>query len=76
MDDSGRYVGVAVGEDGAFGSIVSPESALISLRRIVRPAPLVGLKKSFSAAVSTDDDAPMIVSAWPKPSEAPKPVIV
>jgi hypothetical protein len=38
-----RYAGIAFGLLGALGSIVKPASALISLRKIVKPAPRVGL---------------------------------
>jgi len=37
MEASDTYDGVAVGEPGDAGSIVSPESALISLPKPVNP---------------------------------------
>ena len=76
IEESDTYVGVAVGADGAFGSIVSPESALISLRKMVRPAPPDVLYRYLSTCCWTDDDASMTVDAWPNPSETPKPAIV
>jgi hypothetical protein len=56
--------------------MVSPGSALISLRKIVRPAPVVGLYRSASTCCWTEELAFMTVAAWPKASEAPNPVIV
>src|SRR5437763_16920668 len=56
--------------------MVEPESALIQLRKIVRPAPVVGPYRSFSAACWTDDEAFITVCASPKASDAPKPVTV
>ena len=56
--------------------MVLPESALIQLRRIVRPAPDVGLYRSFSACCWTDEEAFITVCASPNASEAPNPVIV
>src|SRR5579863_5312603 len=56
--------------------MVVPESALIQLRKIVRPAPDVGLYRSFSTCCCTGDEAFITVDAWPKASEAPNPVIV
>ena len=56
--------------------MVSPESALISLRRMVRPAPVVGLYRSLSTCCWTDDEASMTVAAWPNASEAPNPLMV
>ena len=55
---------------------MSPLSALISLRKMVRPAPPEVLNRNLSACCWTDDDPFMIVDAWPNPSEAPNPVIV
>src|ERR1700735_1912009 len=56
--------------------MVSPESALISLRKMVRPAPPDVPDRDLSTCCWTDDDASMTVDAWPNPSEAPKPVMV
>ena len=56
--------------------MVLPESALISFRSMVSPAPVVGLYRSARTCCCTEDAAFMTVAAWPKPSEAPKPVIV
>ena len=67
---------MADGEDGAAGSIVSPESALISLRKMVSPAPPDVPYSRFSAWCWTADDALITVAASPNASEAPKPVIV
>ncbi len=67
---------MAVGEEGAFGSMVVPESALISLRKMVRPAPPDVPYRYLSTCCWTDDDASMTVDAWPNPSEAPKPAMV
>src|ERR1700735_2981174 len=55
--------------------MVSPESALISLRKMVRPAPPDVPDRDLSTCCWTDDDASMTVDAWPNPSEAPKPVM-
>ena len=65
-----------MGLDGAVGSMVPPESALISLRRIVSPAPEVGLNRSLSAWVWVAEAAFSMVLACPKPSDAPNPVMV
>ena len=67
---------MAVGLPGEFGSMVLPESALIQLRRMVSPAPLVGLYSRPSACCWTEDEAFITVLASPKASEAPKPVMV
>ena len=56
--------------------MVEPESALISLRRMVRPAPLVGLYSRLRACCWTEGDAFITVAASPKPSDAPNPAIV
>src|SRR5258708_24596297 len=56
--------------------MVLPESALIQLRKIVRPAPDVGLYSRPSACCWTDEEAFMTVCASPNASEAPNPVIV
>jgi hypothetical protein len=56
--------------------MVLPGSALISFRRMVRPAPLVVLYRSLSACRWTADEACLIASAWPKPSETPNPAIL
>ena len=74
--DIGRYVGVALGPPGLFGSMVLPESALIQLRKIVRPAPDAGLYSRPSACCWTDEEAFITVCASPNASEAPNPVIV
>jgi hypothetical protein len=55
--------------------MVSPGSALISLRKIVSPAPVVGLYRSASTCCWTEELAFMTVAAWPKASEAPNPRI-
>ena len=64
MEASDTYDGAAVGEPGEAGSIVLPLSALISLRRMVRPAPPEVLNRYFSACCWADDDPFMIVDAW------------
>jgi hypothetical protein len=69
-------LGAALGLPGLFGSMVVPESALISFRRMVRPAPEVGLYRSLSAYCWTEEEAFITVAASPKPSEAPNPAMV
>src|SRR5258708_25300632 len=56
--------------------MVLPESALIQLRKIVRPAPDAGLYSRPSACCWTDEEAFITVCASPNASEAPNPVIV
>ena len=56
--------------------MVLPASALISLRSMVRPAPLTGLYSRLSACCCTEADAFITVWASPKPSDAPNPVMV
>ena len=56
--------------------MVMPESALISLRRMVRPAPAVGLYSRSSACCCAAAGAFITASAWPNPSDAPNPAMV
>src|SRR5215472_6836751 len=65
MEARDTYEGVADGPPGLFGSMVVPGSALISLRRMFRPAPEVGLNNRFSACVRVADAAFIMVDAWP-----------
>ena len=53
-----------------------PESALISFRRIVSPAPAVGLYSQLSACACSADGAFIREDAWPNASEAPNPAMV
>ena len=59
-----------------MGSIVLPEVAPISLRRMVNPAPVVGLYRSASASCWTEEEAFITAAASPNASEAPNPAIV
>src|SRR2546422_8121743 len=68
------YVGVADGLPGDRGSMESlPEGTM--LRRIVNPAPIVGLNSRSSACRWVVLGALRIELAWPNASETPNPSI-
>jgi hypothetical protein len=56
--------------------MVEPASALTSLRKIVRPAPCVGLKSKLSTCLRTGAGAFISVLACPNPSDTPNPAMV